>query len=128
MIMKNLFSLKYSLEIFAGLVTFAAMLGVLQTFLIGKHFIIPTLVLLLGVIFGNLAYYGYHNRLWAKYILFWIGFVFSCYTFFALFWAKKFREIMGSSFEYIWTPLVLVSIFLVYQYAKKNQLFVNKRV
>ena len=40
--MKRLFSLKHSLELLAVLITIAALLGVLQTFIIGKHFLKPS--------------------------------------------------------------------------------------
>lgn len=113
------------MEALASLVAFGAFLGVLQTFIIGKHFVIPTLILIVAVLFGNLAYYGYQEKRWAKYILFWFGFVFNCYTFFALFWAQKFRVILGDAFEYVWAPIVIVTTFLVYHYAKKNKLFAN---
>ena len=123
--MKNLFSLKCSLELVAAVISLVAILGVLQTFIIGKHFVIPTMILIIAVLFGNLSFYGQRGETWAKYILFWMGFIFSCYTFFALFWAQKFRVILGDSFEFIWTPLVLVTVFLVYQYYNKNKLFKN---
>jgi hypothetical protein len=121
--MNKLFSLKYSMEVIAIFIASGAFLGVLQTFIIGKHFVIPTMILIVAVLFGNLAYYGYKEKRWAKYFLFWFGFILTCYTFFALFWAQKFREILGSSFEYVWAPVVIVIAFLVYHYVKKNELF-----
>lgn len=121
--MNRLFSLKCSMELFAIVIASCAVIGVLYTFIIGKHFVIPTLILIVAVLFGNLAYYGYKQQLWAKYLLFWFGVIFNCYTFFALFWAKKFREILGGSFEIIWTPMVVVTVFLLYHYVKKNELF-----
>ena len=42
----------------AALIAAGAALGVLQTFIIGKHFVIPTMVLLIAIIFGNLARSG----------------------------------------------------------------------
>ena len=121
--MKDRLSLKYAIEWLASFFALVAALAVLQTFLIGRHFVIPTLILIPTVLFSNLAYYGFKDRTWAKYMLFWLGFIFNCYTFFALFWAQKFREIMGDAFEFVWLPLVLIVTFLVYQYQNKNGLF-----
>ena len=60
--MKKLFSREHSLEALAALFALGAALGVLQTFIIGKHFVIPTMVLLLVIYFGNLARFGTPNR------------------------------------------------------------------
>ena len=79
--MKKLFSAENSLEAIAALV--AAGLGVLQTFIIGKHFVIPTRVLLLAVFFGNLARFGVQGERWAKHMLFWMFFLVAAHTFFA---------------------------------------------
>ena len=64
--MKKPFSLDNSLEILAALFAAGATLGVLQTFIIGKHFVIPTMVLLLVIYFGNLARFGLKGERWAK--------------------------------------------------------------
>ena len=96
--------------------------GVLQTFIIGKHFIIPTMILFVGVLFGNLAYYGYQGRAWAKQILFWMFFIFTWHAFFALFWAKKYREVFGDSFEYVFGSVVIVFGFLLFKYVAANKI------
>jgi len=57
--MKRLFSLKHSLELLAALITIGALLGVLQTFIIGKHFIIPTMILVLAVAGPGTPYSGF---------------------------------------------------------------------
>jgi hypothetical protein len=43
--------------------------------------------------------------------------------FFALFWAKKYREILGGAFEPTFVVLVAVLALLCYQYATRNKLF-----
>jgi hypothetical protein len=121
--MKYPLSLKNSFDLIAAVIAAGALLGVLQTFVIGRHFIIPTMILFWAVLFGNLARYGFQGRVWAKQLLFWIFFLFTSHAFFALFFAKKYREILGGSFEYVCGAIVVVFAWLVYQYAKKNELF-----
>jgi hypothetical protein len=110
------------MELLAGLVAFAAFLQVLYQFIVGKHFIIPTAILLVCVLFGNLARYGLRDALWAKHILFWYGFILSCYLFFALFWAAAFRRILGDAFLPVFVPLFVVVAVLTVFYKKTNNL------
>jgi hypothetical protein len=121
--MKKLFSLTHSLELLAWLICIIALLGVLQSFVIGKHFVIPTMFLVLAVVFGNLAHFALQEKAWAKHVLFWIFFVAACHAFFALFWAKTPREILGEAFVYVYGADFLLLTFLSWQYAKKNELF-----
>jgi len=120
--MKNLFSLKNSLNLLAAIIAIAALLGVLQTFIIGKHFVIPTMVLVLAVLFGNLARSGMRGEKWAQHVLFWIFFVATCHAFFALFWAKTPREILGDAFLPVYGAAFVILGYLSWQYAKKNEL------
>ncbi len=69
--MKNLFSLKHSLDLAAAIIAIASLLGVLQTFIIGRHFVIPTMLLVPAVLFGNLARCSLRGERWAKHVLFW---------------------------------------------------------
>jgi hypothetical protein len=121
--MKNLLTLKNSLELLATIIALGAFLGVLQTFIIGKHFVIPTMVLAVAVLFGNLARSGLRGSLLAKQVLFWIFFIATCHLFFALFWAAKPREILGAAFLYVYGVEFIVLAFLCWQYAKRNELF-----
>lgn len=121
--MMKLFSLKHSLELLAVLISIAALLGVLQTFVIGKHFVIPTIILVFAVFFGNLARFGSQGQRWAQHTLFWIFAVAACHAFFALFWAKTPREILGDTFVYVYGADFLILSFLSWQYARKNKLF-----
>jgi len=120
--MKNLFSLKHSLDLVAAMIAIAALLGVLQTFIIGRHFVIPTMLLVLAVLFGNLARCGMHGERWAKHVLFWIFFIAACHAFFALFWAVTPREILGDAFLFVYGAVFVIMGFLSWQYAKKNEI------
>lgn len=120
--MKKMFSLKHSLDLLAALIGVAALLGVLQTFIVGKHFVIPTMILALGVFFANLARHGLRGERWAQHVLFWIFFIATCHTFFALFWAKTPREILGDAFLYIYGAAFIILGFLSWQYARKNDI------
>ncbi len=120
--MGKLFSLKYSLEAIATLIAAVAFVQVLYQFVIGKHFIIPTAILFICVLFGNLARYGLRDAAWAKHMLFWFGFIFSSYLFFAIFFAKTFRVWMGAAFEPVFIVLFLVVAFLTFQYKCRNSL------
>ena len=115
-------SLKYSMELVATIFAVLAMLGVVQTFIIGKHFIIPTMILTVAVLLGNLARYGYQDQPWAKQTLFWFGVIVTCHAFFALFWAKAYRAALGASFETICVAFIAVMAFLVFQFARRNSL------
>ena len=121
--MSRLVSLKYTFDHLAMLVAAGSAAGVLQAFFIGKHYIIPTGILCMTVLFGNLAWYGYKDHAWAKYVLFWAGVILNFHVFFALFWSKMYRAILGGAFEYVFAPLTVILVFLVWQYAKQNELF-----
>ena len=110
--MKNLFTLRNSIDLIAILIAAGAFLGVLQSFIIGKHYVIPTMQLTLAVLFGNLARFGFRDERWAKHVLFWFAFLVTCHTFFALFWAAKPREILGSAFLPVYGVLCAGFAFL----------------
>ncbi|MDH3439903.1 MAG: hypothetical protein OEM63_04060 [Gammaproteobacteria bacterium] len=122
--MKKLFSLDHSLEALAALITFGAALGVLQTFIIGKHFVIPTMVLLLVFFFGNLARAGLDDQRWAKHLLFWVFLLMACHTFFALFWAADARPgaAFGAAFYPVYGGFTVIVGGLCLNYAKRHSL------
>lgn len=95
----------------------------MQSFIIGRHFVIPTMILFLAVLFGNLARFAMRGERWAKHVLFWIFFIAACHAFFALFWAKTPREMLGSAFYYVYGAHFVLLSFLSWQYAKRNELF-----
>jgi hypothetical protein len=124
--MNRLMSLKYTFDHLAAIAALACIAGVLQTFIIGKHYLIPTSILVLAVLFGNLARYGYRDQPWAKHLLYWIAVILNFHVFFALFWSVQYRKILGDAFEYVFAPLTVILVFLVWQYAKQNELFTRK--
>ena len=120
--MKKLFSLKHSLDLVAAMIAVAALLGVLQTFIVGKHFVIPTMVLVLAILFGNLTGSSMRGERWAKHILFWIFFIVTCHAFFALFWAVTPRQILGEACLYGYGAVFVIVGFLTWKYAQKNEI------
>ena len=123
--MSKLFSLDNALEALATLVALGAGLGVLQTFIIGKHFVIPTMVLLLVIYFGNLARIGLKGERWAKHMLFWTFALMACHAFFALFWAAEARPgaLFGAAFYPAYGGFLIVVGGLCFTYARRNRLF-----
>jgi hypothetical protein len=124
--MPRLLSLKYTFDNLAAIVAAVGTLAVLQTFIVGKHYLIPTGILVVTVLFGNLARFGYRDEPWAKHLLCWTGIILNCHVFFALFWSVKYRAILGDAFEFVFAPLTIILAFLVWQYAKQNELFRSK--
>jgi len=112
-----------SLEWISLLAAFGGGLGVLYTFVIGKHYVIPTIILADSVLLLNLAYFGFGNKPWAKYLLFWLFALICCHSFFALFVARMPREALGELFLPIYGVVCLASGFLAFQYARVNELF-----
>ena len=86
--MKKSLTWANSLDWFFALLALLAGLAVLETFVIGKHYIIPTILLVITVLFGNMAWYGLTQSQWAKGVNFWCGFLLTSHGFFALFWSK----------------------------------------
>lgn len=121
--MKKLFSLEHSLELLAWLVTLGTLLAVAQTFVIGKHYVIPTMILMLAILIGNFARFATAGQRWAKHVLFWIFFLATCHLFFALFWAATPREILGGAFLPVYGALFVLFAFLCWHYARRNLLF-----
>jgi hypothetical protein len=121
--LKRFLTLKYSFDLIFAAIAVFALLAVLQTFVIGQHYIIPSVILVVAVAFGNIAGYGFRDQPWAKQLLFWSGFLFTAHAFMALFFSKRYREVLGDAFEPVCVVVVIVFGFLVYRYAKDNKLF-----
>jgi len=119
----NKITLRHGLDCLITVFAVLSLAAVLQTFIIGKHFIIPTILLVLAVLFGNLAWYGFKQARWAQHFNFWCGFILTSHCFFALFWAKKYRELLGNAFEPTAIVLTLLLLTLTWFYASKNKLF-----
>ncbi len=125
--MKNKLNFAYSGEWIAVLLTLVGGLAVLQTFIIGRHFIIPTLLLLPTLMFANLAWYGFQHQTWAKNLLMWMMIVMTCHGFFALFWAKKYREVLGVAFLPVGVAVTLLFAWLSWRYIRDNALWFANR-
>lgn len=121
--MQGRLSLQYSFDLIFALLAGVAALAVLQTFIIGRHYIIPSVILVAAVLLGNIAWYGLQGARWAKVLLFWSGFLFTAHLFFALFFAQVYRTLLGAAFEPVCALLFLLFAFLTWQYSKRNALF-----
>lgn len=123
--MKQLFTLGYCLEGLAALISIVAGVGVLHTFILGKHFVIPTLILLLVVLFGNLSRFGLKDQRWAKHMLFWIFLLAVCHALFAIVWARDARpgQLLGDAFYPLYGGFALGIGTLCFLYARRNGLF-----
>jgi uncharacterized membrane protein len=127
--MTRILTLEYSLEAVASVAALLALAGVLQTFLVGQHFVIPTMILMLVFFFGNLARFGYRDYRWAKHMLFWVCLLLVFHALFALVWAVDFRpgEIFGRAFYPLYGGFALIVGALCIGYARINRLFGRAR-
>ncbi|QHJ13266.1 hypothetical protein FX988_03527 [Paraglaciecola mesophila] len=121
--MKKSLTWANSLDWFLALLALLTGLAVLHTFVLGEHYIIPTILLVVSVILGNLAWYGFAQVNWAKRVNFWCGFLLTSHGVFALFWSKKYREVLGDQFELVCAVITLTFLVLTWMYAKNNKLF-----
>ncbi len=121
--MQGRFSLQYTFDLIFALMAVIATLAVLQTFIIGRHYIIPSTILVAAVLLGNIAWYGLQDVRWAKFVLFWSGFLLTAHLFFALFFAQVYRTLLGAAFEPVCAVLFLLFAYATWQYAKRNALF-----
>jgi tellurite resistance protein TehA-like permease len=121
--MKRWLSLGNSFDLMFAALAIAGLLATLQTFAIGRHYIIPSAVLAVTVLVGNIARYGFRNHIWAKQILFWCGFLFTAHAFMALFFSQRYREILGDAFEPVCGVVFALFAFLTWQYARRNGIF-----
>ncbi len=121
--MNRLLSLDNSFDLIFGLAAIIGVLATLQTFVIGQHYIIPTGILTITVLIGNLARYGLKGARWAKEFLFWCGFLFSAHLLFAIFFSKRYPEVLGAAFYPVTIGAFILFAFLSYRYARGNGLF-----
>lgn len=125
--MNRFFSLRNSLDLIAAVIAVAALVTVIQTFVIGRHYVIPTMILFIVIVFGNLARFGVRGAPWAKQLLFWIFLLSAGHAFFALFWAAKPREIFGAAFPYLYGGYLVLITALLIPYASQNSIFAGSR-
>lgn len=121
--MQRLLSLDNSFDLIFTAAATIGILATLQTFIIGQHYIIPTGTLTVTVVLGNLARYGLKGARWAKEILFWCGFLFTAHMLFAIFFSKRYPEVLGAAFLPVTIGIFVLFAFLTYRYARGNRLF-----
>lgn len=120
--MKKLLSPKYSLEMTAIAISAVAFVQVLYQFIVGRHYIIPTMILFICVLFGNLGRHGLNDKLWAKHVLFWFGVILSSFLFFGIFFAQTPKQVLGGAFLPVFIALFALYAFLTLQYKRTNKL------
>ena len=118
--MSNTLSLKNTWDLIAMLVALGTFAAAMYQFVVGQHYMIPTMILLWTVLFGNLARYGLRGDLWAKHVLFWYGFLMSCMAFMGIFFAQRPMVILGDLFLPIWIAMFLLVAWLTWQYKRRN--------
>ena len=120
--MPRWFTLDNSFDLIAVVIAVACFAAVLGTFVIGKHYIIPTFWLAIALLFANLARHGLAGARWAKQILGHIGLLASANLFMGLFFAKTPKELLGALFLPAWGLAFLVVTALTWQYVSRNAL------
>lgn len=140
--MKKIIAVKNSFDLIIGLMAFIGFLAVLETFIFGKHYIIPTAILFVTIMLANLSFYGFRKNRIAKKIMFWLFFLLDMHLFFALFFSVKYRALLGNfseqftytffvfeNFEIVWNFEIVCSFFILIlsymllKYQKQNELF-----
>jgi hypothetical protein len=119
--LKTKLQLDYSLEWLATLVSLLALVSSFYTFVIGQHYIIPTMSLIPACVFANLAYYGFQDQRWARLILFWMFSILAAHFFMALFWAQTPREVLGSAFVPIY--IAAFAFFCAIVFGSRKRLY-----
>jgi len=97
--------------------------AVLYTFVVGQHYIIPTVILVPTLVFANLAWFGLRGARWAKYMLLNIACILVLHGCFGLVWAKTPRAVLGDGFYGAYGCLVLLPGVAAYFYARANGLY-----
>ena len=120
--MKSALSLRNTWDLFAILAALLAFASAMNQFIVGKHYMIPTAILVFTVFFGNLARAGLRGDRWAKHVLFWFGVLMTCMAFMGIFMAGAPKEALGSLFLPVWVAMFLVVAWLTWQYKSKNGL------
>ena len=116
--MKGKLRLDYFLEWISLATACAVVIAVGYTFVIGKHYVIPTALLVMAIALANIGYHGLQNRLWARSLLFWIAAILFAHTFFALFYAKAPRDLLGQGFIPVYGCVCLLFGYLAFRYAR----------
>ena len=120
--MSKTFSLNNTWDLIAVLIALGTFLAAMYQFVIGQHYMIPTMILLWTVLFGNLARFGLRGDRWAKHVLFWYGFLMSCMAFMGIFFAQRPKELLGGLFLPVWIAMFLLVAWLTWQYKRGNEI------
>ncbi len=120
--MTSTFSLKNTWDLAAAVLAVVTFVAAMYQFVIGQHYMIPTMILFWCVLFGNLARYGLRGTRWAKHVLFWFGFLMTCMSFMGIFMAKQPKETLGAAFLPVAIVIFILVAFLTWQYREKNEL------
>ncbi|MEM9209019.1 MAG: hypothetical protein AAGA61_07225 [Pseudomonadota bacterium] len=118
--MSNTLSLKNTWDLIVALIAVGTFLAAMYQFVIGEHYMIPTMILLPTVVLGNFARFGLRGDRWAKHILFWFGFLMSCMAFMGIFFAQRPKELLGPLFLPVWIAMFVLVAWLTWQYKQKN--------
>lgn len=119
---KRWLSLDGGLEGVLALLALLGVLAVLQTFVLGQHFVIPTVLLMPTAFVAVLAVRGAAGQRWAQGFVLWLGVFAVAHLFFALFWAKTPRALLGEAFLPIYGALLVIFALLTRAYGKRNGL------
>ena len=119
---KRWLSLGGGLEGVLALLALLGALAVLQTFVLGRHFVIPTVLLMPTAFVAVLAVRGAAGQRWARGIVLWLGVFAVAHLFFALFWAKTPRALLGEAFLPVYGALLVIFAVLTRAYGKRNGL------
>jgi hypothetical protein len=120
--LRGLFSLENAFDLLFAALAVLAGVAVLQTFLIGRHYIIPSLILALALLLAIWPGTDCAARCGPNGSMFWAGVLTTAHLLFALFWAQRYRELLGSAFEPVCVVLILLLGYLTWQYARRNRL------
>ena len=119
---KRWLSLSGGLEGVLALLALLGALAVLHTFVLGQHFVIPTALLVPTAFAAVLAVRGAAGQRWAQGIVLWLGVFAVAHLFFALFWAKTPRALLGEAFLPVYGALLVLFAALTRAYGTRNGL------
>jgi len=90
-----------------------------------KHFVTPTINLVSAIMLYNWSIYGFQRAPWLRTLPFYFFLVMSVHAYFALFWAKTPRAMLGNDFTTAYA--VVCGVFALLAYTQKHKLKVDKR-
>lgn len=85
-----------------------------------KHFVTPTINLISAILFYNWSIYGFKRGPWLRSLPFYFCLVMSVHAYFALFWAKTPRAMLGDDFTLTYT--IGCALFALLAYTQRHRL------